>query len=147
MVIVSELVNPNLRAALLAEGEELFKKRARLEARLAALNNLHDCLIDAAALQEINQRARDLARADTPAGSSMKLKIFLDTDSYKCLLKHVPDQAPSRAAISEAVLLGHTRVVDCNDVEARDLLVYARSHCPDAVDRIAEAMRAAGFIL
>jgi hypothetical protein len=147
MVTVSELVNPVLRAALLAEGEELFKKRARLEARLAALDNLHDCLIDAAALHEINQqRARDLARTDTLAGRSIKLKIFLDSDSYKCLLKHVPDQAPSRAAISEAVLLGHTRVVDCNDVEARDLLVCARSHCPSAVARIAEAIRAVGLI-
>lgn len=58
------------QAALLAEGLELFNKRARLEARLAALENLHDRLIEAAALHEINQqRGRDLARADnTPAG-------------------------------------------------------------------------------
>jgi hypothetical protein len=77
--------------------------------------------------------------------NALKLKIFLDGDGYKCLLKHVPDQAPSRAAISEAVLLGHTRVVDCNDVEARDLLVCARSHCPGAVDRLVEAIRAAGL--
>jgi hypothetical protein len=146
---VSELVNPNLRAALLAEDDEPLKKRARLEARLAALDNLHDCLIEAAALHEIDQqRARYLARADTPAGSSMKLKIFLDSDSYECLLNHVPDQAPSRAAICAAVLLGHTRVVDCNDVEARDLLVCARSHCPSAVASIAEAIRrAAGIII
>jgi hypothetical protein len=45
--------------------------------------------------------------------NALKLKIFLDGDGYKCLLKHVPDQAPGRAAISEAVLLGYTRVVDC----------------------------------
>ena len=64
-ITVPEIVNPNLQAALLAEGEELFKKRARLEARLAALDTLHDCLIEAAALHEINQqRALDLARAD-----------------------------------------------------------------------------------
>ena len=47
----------------------------------------------------------------------MKLKLFLDSDSYECLLKHVPDQAPSRAAISQAVLLGHTRVVECDELE------------------------------
>ena len=76
----------------------------------------------------------------------MKLKLFLDIDSYKCLLKNVPDRAPSRAAISEAVLLGNTRVIDCDDVEARDLLVRARRHCPGAVARIAEAIRAAGLI-
>ena len=75
----------------------------------------------------------------------MKLKLFLDTDSYECLLKHVPDQAPSRAAICDAVLLGHTRVMDCDDVEAHDLLVCAISHCPDAVSRLAEALRAAGI--
>ncbi len=77
----------------------------------------------------------------------MKLKLFLDIDSYKCLLKNVPDRAPSRAAISEAVLLGNTRVVDCDEVQARDLLVCARSHCPSAVGRLAEAIRAAGIIL
>jgi hypothetical protein len=52
----------------------------------------------------------------------MKLKLFLDIDSYKCLLKNVPDRAPSRVVISEAVLLGNTRVVDCDDVQAHDLL-------------------------
>ena len=51
---MSEIVNPNLQAALFAEGEEPLKKRARLEASLAALDNLHDCLIEAAALHEIN---------------------------------------------------------------------------------------------
>ena len=76
----------------------------------------------------------------------MRLKLFLDTDSYECLLNHVPDQAPSRAAICEAVLLGHTRVVDCDDVGARDLLVCAISHCPGAVSRLSEAIRAAGII-
>jgi hypothetical protein len=72
----------------------------------------------------------------------MKLKLFLDKDSYECLLKHVSHEAPCRAAISAAVLLGNTRVVDCDDVEARELLACARSHCPGAVDRIAEAIRA-----
>ena len=75
----------------------------------------------------------------------MKLKIFLDSDSYECLLNHVPDQAPGRAAISEAVLLGHTRVVDCDDVEARDLLSSAQGYCLGAVRGIAQAMRSAGL--
>jgi hypothetical protein len=76
----------------------------------------------------------------------MKLKLFLDNDSYECLLNHV---APglSRAAILEAVLLGNTRVVDCDDHEALELLLCVKSHCPSAVDRIAEAIRAAGIII
>jgi hypothetical protein len=32
-------------------------------------------------------------------------------------------------------------------VQARELLVCARSHCPSAVGRLAEAIRAAGIIL
>jgi hypothetical protein len=78
--------------------------------------------------------------------NALKLKIFLDSGSYKCLLNHVSHRALSRAVISEAVLLGHTRVIDCDDVEARELFACARSHCPSAVARIAEAIRAAGLI-
>jgi hypothetical protein len=78
--------------------------------------------------------------------NALKLKIFLDSGSYKCLLNHVSHRALSRAVISEAVLLGHTRVIDCDDVEARDLLVRAQSHCPSAVARIAEAMLSVGLI-
>ena len=77
--------------------------------------------------------------------NGLKLKIFLDGHSFEWLLNHVPRQALSRDAINAAVLLGNTRVIDCDDVEARDLLVRARSHCPGAVARIAEAIRAAGL--
>jgi hypothetical protein len=76
----------------------------------------------------------------------VKLKLFLDSDSYECLLKHVPDQALSRAAISQAVLLGNTRVVECDELEARELLVCARSHYSSAIVRIDEAFRVAGLI-
>jgi hypothetical protein len=75
----------------------------------------------------------------------LEWNIILDIDSYECSLKRVPNQAPSRAALNAAVLLGNTRVVDCDNVEARDLLVYAISPCPSAVGRIAEAIRAAGI--
>jgi hypothetical protein len=36
-------------------------------------------------------------------------------------------------------------VVTCDDVAARDLLSHARSSCPGAAARIAEAFRAAGL--
>ncbi len=77
--------------------------------------------------------------------NGLKLKIFLDGHSFEWLLNHVPRQARSRDAINAAVLLGNTRVIDCGDVEARDLLVRARCHCPSAVTRIAEGIRAAGL--
>ena len=77
--------------------------------------------------------------------SRMKLKLFLDKDSYECLLNHLPHQSPSRAAINGAVLLGNTRIVDCDDVEARDLLSSAQGYCLDAVRGIVQAMRSAGL--
>jgi hypothetical protein len=77
----------------------------------------------------------------------LKLKIFLDISSYDCLVKCIYSDALSRAAINAAGLLGNTRVVECDDIEARDLLFCAKSHCPGAVDRIAEAIRAAGIVL
>ena len=66
----------------------------------------------------------------------MRLKIFLDVASYDCLRKY-----HSSDVTNVAVLLGSTWVIDCDDMEARELLLVARSHCPNAVDRIAEAIR------
>jgi len=74
------------------------------------------------------------------------MKIFLDRTNYECLLKHVAQPVLS-GTINVAVLLGNTRVVDCDDVVARELLACAKSHCPSAVSRIAEAIRAAGIII
>lgn len=76
----------------------------------------------------------------------MKLKIFLDLESYQCLKEHIT-HAPSRAAIDTAVQLGNTRVIECDDTVVRDLLVCAQNHCPDAARRIIEAIRAAGLVL
>ena len=76
----------------------------------------------------------------------LKLKIFLDISSYDCLVKCIYSDALSRAAINAAGPLGNSRVVECDDIEARDLLFCAKSHCPGAVDKIAEAIRAAGIV-
>ena len=132
---MSKIVNPNLQAALFAEIEEPLKKRARLEARLAALDKLHDCMIEAAALHEINESK----------GRSMKLKIFLDRESYRCLTSCISIEARTRDAILTAVLLGNTRVVDCDEEEARELLLRTRSEYPGAAHRIIEAMNLAGL--
>ncbi len=75
----------------------------------------------------------------------MRLKIFLDTESYRCLTRCIPIQARTRAAILTAILLGNTRVVECDDVEARELLLGTRSGCPGAAHRIIEAMNLAGL--
>jgi hypothetical protein len=47
----------------------------------------------------------------------MRLKIFLDIQSYECLIEHISREAPGRVAINAAVLLGNTRVVDCDDTK------------------------------
>jgi hypothetical protein len=75
----------------------------------------------------------------------MKLKIFLDTESYRCLTSCLSIAARTRTAILTAVLLGNTRVIDCDDVEARDLLLGTRSECPGAARRIIEAINLAGL--
>ena len=45
------------------------------------------------------------------------------------------------------MLLGNTRVFDCDDIQARELLVIARNHCPAAVRKIKEAILMAGLII
>jgi len=53
-----------------------------------------------------------------------------------------------RSCLSGAVThLGHTTVFDCDEMQARELLVIARKHCPGAVRKIIEAMFMAGLIL
>ena len=77
--------------------------------------------------------------------SLMKLRIFLDTESYRRLTSCISVEVRTRDAILTAVLLGNTRVVDCDDEEARELLLRTRSECPGAAHRIIEAMNLAGL--
>ena len=42
------------------------------------------------------------------------------------------------------VVLGKVRVFDCDEMQARELLVLASNHCPDAVRKINAAMLMAG---
>jgi hypothetical protein len=56
------------------------------------------------------------------------------------VLENTTRDAVNHPAIDGAVLLGNTRVIDCDAVEARDLLACARIHCPSAVPRITEEM-------
>ena len=75
----------------------------------------------------------------------MKLNIFLDTESYRCLTSCTSIEPQTRTAIHTAALLGHTRVVECDDVEARELLLGTQSKCPGTAHRIIEAMNLAGL--
>ena len=67
------------------------------------------------------------------------LKIFLDIASYDCLSEHLSSESMLRSSLSAAILLGNTRVVDCDEPQARELVVIARNHCPDAVRKINDA--------
>ena len=83
----------------------------------------------------------------------MVLKFFIDGKSFECLKQTVPPGASWRSAIENAVHLsnvgaakvGSNAVVTCDDIAARDLLSHARTSCPGAATRIAEAFRAAGL--
>ena len=76
------------------------------------------------------------------------MKIFLDITSYDCLREHLSAESMLRSCLSGAVThLGHTTVFDCDEMQARELLVIARKHCPGAVRKIIEAMFMAGLIL
>ena len=75
----------------------------------------------------------------------MLLRIFLDKQAFDCLCQIVPHNTTCRIALEEAGLLGNTRIVVCDDVNARELLVHAKGHCPTADVTIAESIRAAGL--
>ena len=80
--------------------------------------------------------------------SQMSLKIFLDITSYYCLTEHLSSEEMLRSCLSASVmLLGNTRVFDCDEMQAHKLLVIARNHCPAAVRQIKEAMLMAGLTL
>ena len=81
------------------------------------------------------------------AQSKISLKIFLDITSYDCLREHLSSELMLRSCLSAAVMLGNTRVVDCDETQARELLVIARNHCPGAVRKINEAILMAGLTL
>ena len=81
------------------------------------------------------------------AQSKISLKIFLDITSYDSLREHLSSELMLRSCLSAAVMLGNTRVVDCDETQARELLVIARNHCPGAVRKINEAMLMAGLTL
>jgi hypothetical protein len=63
-------------------------------------------------------------------------------------MEHLSPQSMLRTCLSAAVMhVGHTKVFDCDEMQARELLVIARKHCPGAVRKIIEAMFMAGLIL
>jgi len=77
----------------------------------------------------------------------MTLKIFLDDKSFHCLKHAIPSSSRSKLIIRKAVhldLFGGNAVLSCDEVEARNLLIYA-GHCPSVIASIHNAFRAAGL--
>ena len=68
----------------------------------------------------------------------MQLRIFMDIYSYEFFIEHLSPQSMSWAAINRATLLGRTRVVECDLIEAQELLLCTRKSCPSAIARISE---------
>jgi hypothetical protein len=75
----------------------------------------------------------------------MLLKIFLDITNYDCLREHLFSESMLRSCPSAAVMLvSNIRIVDCDEMQVREVLVIARNHCTDAVRKINGAMLMAG---
>jgi len=65
------------------------------------------------------------------------LKIFLDIMSYDCLMDHLSSEPMLGSLLSTAVILiNNTRVFDCDEMQARELLSIARKHCPGAFAKL-----------
>jgi hypothetical protein len=80
----------------------------------------------------------------------MKLTIFLDIDEVFRFRQLVPLTSSTNEAIGRAIRareywgsVGRDVVVECDDSQGRDLLDYAHSYCPSAVDKIRRAFRLA----
>ena len=84
----------------------------------------------------------------------MTLKIFFDDKSFHCLKRAIPPGSNSKLVLAESVqfknvggcLFGSNAVISCEEVEARNLLLYA-GHCPGAVASIRKALLSAGLLL
>ena len=74
----------------------------------------------------------------------MQLKIFLDINSYEFFLRKLSPRSTGWAPINRAVLMGSTRIVECDRSEANALLVHARDLNSEAVTRITEALCSPG---
>jgi hypothetical protein len=80
----------------------------------------------------------------------MRLTIFLDIDEVFRFSQLLPVKSSTSAAIGRAIRsreywgsVGRDVVVECDDSEGRDLLGYAESNCPSAMDKIQRAFRLA----
>ena len=79
----------------------------------------------------------------------MNVKIFLDDNSFYCLKRSIPAGSRSKLIIKNARHLkffGNNAVVNCDEAQARNLLLYA-AHCPAAIASIHEALGSAGLPL
>ena len=77
----------------------------------------------------------------------MTLRIFLDEKSFHCLKQSVPAGSRSKSILMKVDylnLFGCTAVLNCDEAEARNLLLYA-NHCPGVVTSINAAFRSAGL--
>jgi hypothetical protein len=98
----------------------------------------------AAAIKRL-QEVRDGSAAKRLMRNSTQLRIFIDIYSYEFFVNHLSRRSISWDAINTAPLLGRTRVVECDGVEAYELLLRARASCPGAIAMISEAIHIASY--
>jgi hypothetical protein len=93
-----------------------------------------------AVIKQAHEAREDLA-AQRLLRTSAELRIFLDLYSFEYLLNRISHRSVGWAALNTARLLGNTRIVECDGIQAHELLLRAREYCPGAIDRIMEAIR------
>lgn len=82
----------------------------------------------------------------------MQMTIFLDMEEASFLREMIPAESPASEAIARAMrsreYWGEKErdlVVQCDDDDGLDLLVYAESYCPKAAGNIRRALRLANL--
>lgn len=83
----------------------------------------------------------------------MALLIELSRADIECLLDHLPQGSDLRQILgkSDSTVFTNIRAIGmptplvCSEVDARRFLRVARSHCPDAVEKIQEAINLSGL--
>lgn len=80
----------------------------------------------------------------------MEITIFLDTEEADYFCKIVPASSAGAEAIKRAIRTreywgadGADIVVICDDTAGAELLGYAQSYCPSAIEKIRRAFRLA----
>ena len=84
--------------------------------------------------------------------TTMEIHIELTAADVECLIEYVQNTSLIGIAL---LYCGYdilatdepTNVIHCSEVDALLLLEIAKTHCPDAIERVRQGLRAAGVLV